>query len=133
MSFKFQLYFLAHSRLYNLQPSDSGYYICNAQNTAGRTRDYVYLEVSPQSGGVDNNQDREQQEREREQQEREREQQEREREQQEREREQQEREREQSDQKKLPIPLVIISSMFNGQPIEVGSDMKLVCTVNGKV
>ena len=113
--------------LYNLKQSDSGYYICNAGNSHGRTRDYVYIEVSPNSGdnsgqaSGDNDQDREQQEREREQQERER--------------EQQEREREQQQQTTPPAdgpkPLVIINSAFNGQPIELGSDVKLVCLVNG--
>ena len=107
--------------MYNLKEADSGHYICNAQNSAGRSRDYVYLEISPRSAG-DSDRDREQQEREREQQER-------------------ERERQENDasattppnEQKEPKPLVIISSMFNGQPIEVGSDMKLVCTVNGKL
>ena len=114
-----------------MKPADGGYYICNAQNAAGRTRDYVYLEVNSQAGGNGNSQDREQQEREREQQEREREQQEREREQQEREREQQGTATTAPPEQKQPKPLVIINSMFNGQPIEVGGNMKLVCNVNG--
>ena len=107
-----------------MKPADGGYYICNAQNAAGRTRDYVYLEVNSQAGGDGNNQDREQQEREREQREREREQRERER-------EQQGTATTAPPEQKQPKPLVIINSMFNGQPIEVGSEMKLVCNVNG--
>ena len=90
------------------------------------------MEISPRSGGA-SNQDSD---RDREQQEREREQQEREREQRERERERQEKDASPTtppNEQKEPKPLVIISSMFNGQPIEIGSDMKLVCTVNGKL
>jgi hypothetical protein len=100
-----------------LKPADGGYYICNAQNSAGRTRDYVYLEVNSQTDVDGNSQDREQQEREREQQERER--------------EQQGTATTAPPESKQPKPLVIINSIFNGQPIEVGSDMKLVCNVNG--
>jgi len=107
-------------RLYNLKEADSGHYICNAQNSAGRSRDYVYLEISRGDSSQGSDRDREQQEREREQQERER--------------EQQENGASQTtppNEQKEPKPLVIISSVFNGQPIEIGSDMKLVCTVNG--
>ena len=122
------------TRLYNLKQSDSGYYICNAGNTLGRTRDYVYIEISPKTGDS-NQQQPDYNDREREQQEREREQQERERE---REQQEREREREQNrDQTTPPVdsknqkPLVIINSLFNGQPIELGADVKLVCMVNG--
>ena len=124
---KIGLNFYFFSRLYNLRQTDSGYYICNAGNSVGRTRDYAYLEISPKSGENNPGSD-----------DREREQQEREREQQQREREQQERERENIDQTTTPPPpnpneqkpLVIINSNFNGEPIEIGSDMKLVCIVN---
>ena len=33
-------------RIYNIQQSDNGYYICNARNSAGSTRDYVMVEVN---------------------------------------------------------------------------------------
>jgi hypothetical protein len=113
--------------LYNLKQADSGYYICNAENGAGRTRDYAYLEISARESGSsesnsnsNNDYDAEREESER-----------REREQ--REREQREREREEeatsSSKQQSGKPLVLVQSLFNGQPIQVGKEVKIACLV----
>ncbi len=40
-------------RIYNVQQKDAGYYICNARNSAGSTRDYVMVEVNQGNEGND--------------------------------------------------------------------------------
>jgi hypothetical protein len=111
--------------LYNLKSSDSGYYICNAENSAGRTRDYAYVEVAardenaqPQGHGGDNgqshgngheanNQDRD------------------------RDRDQQDSRPTPSSETKDQKPFVFIKSLSEGKQIKPGAELKLVCLVSG--
>ena len=93
--------------MYNLKESDSGYYICNAENSVGRNRDYVYLTVEREDGGEarpddDRRQDDQQQQR--------------------------------TTEPPAPVnkPFVYIKTQSNGKLIKVGEEFQLVCIANGK-
>lgn len=90
--------------LQNLKESDSGYYLCNAQNSHGPARDYLYLQVTPVDENAPSpprhhdNHDQQQQP----------------------------HQPEQTGSK----PLVSVRALTRGQPISLGQELRLVCYVD---
>lgn len=88
--------------LHNLQESDHGYYLCNAENTYGPARDYLYLQVSadaPPSAPSAHDQNHSPQQ-------------------------------QQPDQRAGSKPLVSIRALTRGQPITAGQELRLACYVD---
>ena len=94
------------SSLYNLMESDAGYYICNAENSVGRNRDYVFVTVEREEG---DNRGGEQDRREDEQ-------------------------RQEAETPATPSnkPFVFIKTQSNGKLINTGEEFQLTCIANGK-
>ncbi len=103
-------------RIYNIQQSDAGYYICNARNSAGSTRDYVMIEVEANQGNDRNDDFKD------------------------------DREEESvrpltasttvanngnNNQQKNRKPLVQLRAIRNGRPIRDGEELRLGCSVTG--
>lgn len=86
----------------NLKETDSGYYLCNAQNSQGPARDYVYLQVNR----ADDRDSRGPQQ------------------------PQQDDQQQQPDQRPSSKPLVSIRALTDGKPIALGQELRLACYVD---
>jgi hypothetical protein len=114
-------------RLNNLDVTDSGYYLCTAENSVGRERAYIILQVESRQPN-ENPTDSIQENREREDKERKEQEERKRKEQEEKERKEQEKEQEISDENKQP-PIVFIKSrsVINVSP---GIEFILSCYVS---